>query len=195
MIAVAHSILIDHRYTIVRSASNGKPSRVGSNNSQSHSPDRCREPNDDRARARRFIERLAEKYLRSDTERSWRKTFPDEFYEQIYRLRGWTRSRENFHFRPAILGHLTNDIVYDRLVPGLRDALEDRNPLNRRGRRAVRHHQLLTEDYGLPALQRHLQQIIMLMKVSQSWAHFKSLLAKHFPKEGEQLSLILSRLR
>jgi hypothetical protein len=179
----------------VRSASNGKRSRGESNNSQSHSPDRCREPKGSRAKAERFLKRLSEKYLRSDTARAWRKTFPDEFYEQIYRLKGWAYSDENFHCRPAILGHLTNDIVYDRLAPGLRDALEDRNPSDARGRREVRHHQLLTVDCGLPALQRHLERVIMLMKLSQSWPHFKSLLAKHFPKEGEQLSFITYRLR
>jgi hypothetical protein len=39
--------------------------------------------------------------------------FPDEFYEQIYQLRGWNY-KEDSSQRPGIVSHYTIDLVYDR---------------------------------------------------------------------------------
>lgn len=49
--------------------------------------------------------------------RPWVKTFPSEFYKQIYRLNGWPYT-ENAG-RPGVIGHWTNNIIYKRLAPGI----------------------------------------------------------------------------
>jgi hypothetical protein len=57
--------------------------------------------------------------------------------------------------RPQIVGKYTNDIVYERLAPGILEELQERNPKDTRGERPVKHHQWLTEDIGHPALERY----------------------------------------
>lgn len=83
--------------------------------------------------------------------------------------------------RPGYVGHLTNDIVYARLAPGVLRELRDRNPAID-GRRKHRHFQWLTQDIGHPKLQEHLVKVTTLMQVSDDWNGFKSLLDRGFQK-------------
>jgi hypothetical protein len=46
--------------------------------------------------------------------------------------------------RPRYFGLLTNDIVYDRLAPGVLDELKKVNPKDDAGRRKRKHFQWLT---------------------------------------------------
>ena len=45
----------------------------------------------------------------------WTKTFPYEFYTEIARLKGWPPLYSMK--RPSVVGHYTNDIVYERIAP------------------------------------------------------------------------------
>ena len=48
------------------------------------------------------------------------KTFPPVFYEHLFRLYGLPYPPlRNKSWRPAFFGHVTNEIVYNRLAPGL----------------------------------------------------------------------------
>ena len=91
----------------------------------------------------------------------WAKRFPDEFYREIFRLRGWPWQGMKVN-RPQIVGGYTNDIVWERLAPGVREELERINPKTE-GKRRSKHHQYLTPDIGHPALQKHLNGVIVLM--------------------------------
>src|SRR4029434_4707978 len=64
----------------------------------------------------------------------WAKTFPDEFYTELFRLRGIQRS-EFTSKRPLYIGHITNDIIYDRLAPEVRKELQALTPRDKKGRR------------------------------------------------------------
>ena len=58
-------------------------------------------------------------------------------------------------------------------------------------RRRFRHHQFLSEDIGQQDLQKHLLQVITLMKASTSWKGFIKLLDRVLPKGGTyQLDLL-----
>ena len=93
-----------------------------------------------------ILERFIEERLRP-----WVKTFPDEFYTQLYRL--WpTESSMKRNNHPQFFGSLTNKIVYGPLAPGVLDRLRELNPRLPSGNREVKHHQHLTEDYGVIAL-------------------------------------------
>ena len=105
-------------------------------------------------RDRQALQALLDKYLRREFA-AWAKVFPDEFYQQIFRLRGWTWRGMKVN-RPQVVAKYTNDIVYKRLAPGIIKQLEERNPMNERGHRAARLHQWFTEDIGHPALAEHL---------------------------------------
>lgn len=121
---------------------------------------------------------------------TWAKRFPDEFYKEMFRLRGLAWNKLSVK-RPLYVGKLTNDVVYERLAPGILDELQNRNPKDEKGRRAQKHHQWLTEDIGHPALAQHLHAIIGLMRASKDWDQFHVLLDKAFPKKGRVVQLEL----
>ncbi len=141
-------------------------------------------------RDRFALQAILEKFLRKELA-AWAKRFPDEFYEQMFRLRGWQWKGMKVN-RPQTVGKYTKDLVYERLAPGIVKELEARNPKDDRGRRKQKHHQWLTEDVGHPALAQHLYALIGFMRVSNSWKQFYELVQKAYPKRGETLFLPLS---
>jgi hypothetical protein len=84
---------------------------------------------------------------------------------------------------------LTNDIVYERLAPGILEELEQRNPKDEKGRRPRRHHQWLTDDVGHPALAQHLHAVTGIMRASKDWKQFHDILDRAFPKRGSVLQV------
>ena len=57
-------------------------------------------------------------------------------------------------------------------------------------RRRYRHHQFLSPKIGQPDLEKHLLQLIALMRASNSWKGFMRLVDNAFPKdEFRQLDL------
>jgi P63C domain len=140
-------------------------------------------------RDRLALQKILEKYIREDLAR-WAKTFPDEFYEELFRLRGW-QYRPLTVKRPSVVGHWTNDIVYSRLAPGVLDALREKNPVNENGRRPHKHFQYLTDEHGHPKLKEHLSNVIFLMKGSANWQSFYRVLQRSAPKLGETPELHL----
>ncbi|HKG83697.1 MAG TPA: hypothetical protein VKB16_11175 [Beijerinckiaceae bacterium] len=51
-------------------------------------------------------------------------------------------------------------------------------------------HQHLTHNYGIEKLKRQVQEVLTLIKVSDTVGQFKRLFAKRFPQAGTQLSLL-----
>ena len=140
-------------------------------------------------RDREALQVILDTYLRKEFA-AWAKRFPDEFYEQIFRLRGWQWKGMKVN-RPQVVAKYTTDLVYERLAPSILTELETRNPKNSRGHRDARHHQWLTEDVGHPALAQHLYALIGLMRVAtdRDWEGFYSMVQRAFPKKGETLFL------
>jgi hypothetical protein len=140
-------------------------------------------------RARQALEKILEKFI-SDELLKWAKMFPDEFYTQMARLRGLHYS-EIATKRPPYIGRLTNDIVYERLAPGVLEELKRKNPKDDKGRRKHKHFQYLTEDIGNPRLREHLWAVIGLMRASSNWRNFYSLLNRAFPKYRDHPRLFI----
>lgn len=135
------------------------------------------------------LQKLLKVYLR-DEALKWLKAFPSDFFSHIYRLRGWERPvKLNAH--SPFMGRLINELIYDRLPPTVHEELRKRNPkLEGKTYRKFKHHQFLTEDIGQPHLQSHLQKVIVLMQISESWDEFTCNFAKaFFPNSGTQLTL------
>ena len=141
-----------------------------------------------RIREERALATILERYLDSALHPAT-KTFPFEFYEQIFRLKKW--SNPEGVKRPSVIGHYTNDIVYERLPPGVLEELKRRNPTISPGRRRHRHHQWFTRDVGHPKLKEHLNGVILLMKAAPNWGAFRRSLTRALPKPGEQVALAL----
>lgn len=134
-------------------------------------------------RPREALETLLEKWIAKDLQR-WQKTFPDEFYVQLYRLKGWTYDDVVPKNRPAIIGKITNDIVYSRLAPYVLDALREVTPRNEKGRPTAKYHQSLTVEQGRLRLQEHLDSVTTLMTISKNWNQFMRFLDQAKPVQN-----------
>jgi len=139
-------------------------------------------------RDRHALQAILDRYLRKELA-AWAKRFPDEFYQQIFRLRGWEWKNVESTKRPHAVAKYTNDLVYERLAPGILEELQVRNPKNERGRRKAKHHQWLTEDVGHPALAQHLYAVIGFMRVSRNWSQFMTMMDLAYPKKDTTLLL------
>lgn len=131
-------------------------------------------------RDRKALEEILNKYL-SEKLQPWTKTFPNEYFSEMFRLRKW-RMPQLPTARPGAIAQYTRDIVYARLAPGVLKELEVRNPTDGHGRRRHRHHQHLSGDYGHPKLKDHLDDVVILMRASESWPEFRRLLERVKPR-------------
>lgn len=142
-------------------------------------------------RNRKALREFLDRFI-TDEWAKWTRRFPEEFYEELFRLKGKPYPpHKNSFKRPSYVGHWTNDIVYDRLGPGLKEELKRLNPRTPSGHRRRKHHQYLTEDLGVPKLVEHLQNAIFLMKSCASWADFDRHLSRVAPKHGDTMPLDL----
>ncbi|WP_346290936.1 P63C domain-containing protein [Sphaerothrix gracilis] len=133
-------------------------------------------------RARNALHQILENYIAKEL-LPWSKRFPDEFYQEIFRLRGWQYDPMSVK-RPVLVGKLTEKIVYERLPYGVLEELKAKNP-SVKGKRRHKHHQFLTSDIGHPHLDKHLASVTALMRVSTTWKGFEKLLSKAFPIPGK----------
>jgi hypothetical protein len=130
-------------------------------------------------RDRNELNKILEAYISKEL-LPWTRRFPPDFYEHLFRLKGWNYPTTK---RPRVVGTLTNQLVYDKMPPGVLDELKRRNPPSEKdGRRKYKHHQFLTSDIGHPHLRDHLLEVITLMKVSSTWRDFMRLFNRAFPK-------------
>lgn len=114
----------------------------------------------------------------------WVRTFPLEYYEQICRLKNWPQSYALN--RPGHVGHLTNDLIYSRLAPGVLDELRRKNPVSSAsGRRTSKHHQHLTPERGHPILGQHLARVVAYMQTSRNWDQFCLTVEEFCPRLNE----------
>jgi len=139
-------------------------------------------------RDRIALQKILEKYITDDWAK-WTKTFPDEFYKQLFRLKGIPYPPTSMK-RPSYVGHWTNDVVYSRLAPGVLSELKKKNPRQHSGNRKRKFHQYLTREFGHPTLRDHLSNIIFLMKSSANWQKFYRALNRASPKYGTTLPLV-----
>lgn len=143
-------------------------------------------------KARGDLEKILEEFVDKEL-RPWVKTFPDEFYEQLFRLRGLVFPKDRVT-KPQYFGHLTNDIFYRRLAPGLLKELKQTIPRNAEGRPKGKLFQKLTENLGYRKLLEHIGSATTLMKLSEDGDYdgFVRLLDRIHPRYGETRALQFS---
>lgn len=136
-----------------------------------------------RDREKDALSKILEAFIAKELQ-AWIPTFPAEFYEQMFRLRGLEFSSKSVQ-RPRYFGLLTNDIVYKRLAPGVLEELRRVTPRNDEGRPTAKYFQSLTGNLGYPKLKEHLGAVIALMRISKSWPVFLNHLNEHYPRLGD----------
>lgn len=140
-------------------------------------------------RDKKALEAILDAYLLKEFA-AWAKRFPEEFYKEMFRLRNWQWKGMKVN-RPQVVGKYTNDLIYERLAPGILEELRSKNPKDNKGNRSAKHHQWLTEDIGHPALAQHLHAVIGFMRASSTWDGFYRMMQRAFPKKGTTLELLL----
>lgn len=143
-------------------------------------------------RGRDALARILEKFIAKEI-RKWVKTFPADFYMELFRLRGWKYPTlpADQQKRPTLVGMLTNNIVYERLAPGVLEELKRLTPRDDKGRLKTHYHRRLTEDLGHPRLREHLAAVIALMKASTTWDGFTQGLDRALPRFNKTVPLLL----
>jgi hypothetical protein len=127
---------------------------------------------------------------------AWVKKFPDEFFVNIYKLKGWAwpGMKKN---RYSVVGYYVRDLVYSRLGPQVLDVLTAKSPKDETGRRPNKLHQWLTEDVGDPMLAQHLYALITLQRLSirngWGWHKFTQMVDSALPRQGDTLPLPFAR--
>lgn len=138
-------------------------------------------------RARSALARILEAFVAKELQ-AWIQTFPDDFYREMFRLRNLDYRHATVQ-RPQYFGHLTNDIVYKRLAPGVLEELKRLTPRTESGRRRHKFFQRLTSNVGYPKLREHLGSVVTLMKLSDNWDDFMRKLDRIHPRVGDTMSL------
>lgn len=141
-------------------------------------------------RAKDALAKIFTTFLAKDRQK-WALTFPLDFYREIYRLRGWKFEPWNTK-RPSVIATWTDDLVYDRLAPGLTEELRVKNPIAETGRRPHKHHQWFNTEKGHPKLKEHISGVIALLRASEDWPAFRRAMDRAFPKFGETIQLPLT---
>jgi P63C domain len=134
------------------------------------------------------LQQFLEKFLQ-DEQAKWVKTFDDEFFEMIFKMKGWT-----WHYastkKPQVVGHYINNFVYSRLGPKVLEELKDRNIDKGTGKKKGKQFQFLSTDYGHPKLKEHLTALVALGRASGfNWRNFNRMVERAFPKFGDTLRI------
>ncbi len=137
------------------------------------------------------MQAILNKYV-TDEWAKWTKTFPDDFYKELFRLKNMPYPPHAMKGkRPSYVGSWTNDIIYSRLGPGVKKALKEKTPRLASGNRPRKFFQHLSRNFGHPELRDLLSNVIFLMKSCRSWDDFNRRLNHARPKYGDTMPLDL----
>lgn len=129
-------------------------------------------------RARDALAQILEAYVASELQ-PWVKTFDVDFYKEMFRLRG-LRFDPSSMKKPGYFGHLTNNVVYKRVAPGVFAEIKAQRAKDEKKRKA-RMHQQLTAEVGHPKLREHIASVTAIMKLSNDWDDFEQKLDRVHP--------------
>ena len=138
---------------------------------------------------------LVQQYIETEMQ-EWEKQFPNEYYDELNRIYGSKRltttgSGAVIQNRPQHFAKFTRSYIYFPLENGaVLEELDRINPkIDAKGTRRARFHQHLSQGYGIEKLKRQVQEILTLIKVSDTVSQFKRLFAKRFPDVGTQADM------
>ena len=134
------------------------------------------------AREKDALKQFLENFLLEEKAK-WLKTFPDNFFEAIFKMKGWTWSIANKGKKPQVVGHYINNFVYSRLAPQVLAELRKLNPKDEKGNRKGKHTQWVNIDFGHPKLKEHLSILSAFAKASgYNWLSWERMVERALPK-------------
>ena len=138
-------------------------------------------------RARDALEKILQAFVAKEL-KPWVHTFPDEYYANLFRLRGLEYPQDTVK-KPQYFGHITNDIIYKRLAPAVLDELKKTTPRDEKGRHKHQLHRRLTGDIGHPKLREHLASVVTVMKLADTYEQFLKMLDRTHQRYGNTAQL------
>lgn len=134
-------------------------------------------------RAKDALAKILEQFITKEL-RPYVKTFPTDFYKEMFRLRQWKWPDlpADQRKRPILVGNLTDNVVYDRLAPGVKQRLKELIGRDESGRLKKKMFQRLTAAVGDPKLKEHLASVVALMKAADDWPGFIKMIDRALPK-------------
>jgi hypothetical protein len=127
------------------------------------------------------LQQFLQKFL-DEEKGKWISTFPPEFFEAIFRMKGWTWKQASTK-KPQVVGHYINNYVYSRLAPKVLTELRKLNPKDDKGNRKSKHTQWINPDFGHPKLKEHLSILTAFAKaVGYNWNNWDRMVKRALPK-------------
>ena len=69
------------------------------------------------------LQKILKAYI-SEELLQWQKTFPEKYYQEIFRLNGWDFTLSSIKKRPGVVGIWTNKLIYEQLPKGCLKSLK-----------------------------------------------------------------------
>lgn len=127
------------------------------------------------------LQRFLEKFL-TEEKGKWIKTYPDDFFESIFRMKNWTWKQASTK-KPQVVGHYINNYVYSRLAPKVLEELRKLNPKDEKGNRKGKYPQWIDTEFGHPKLKEHLAVLTAFAKAAgYNWRNWERMVKRTFPK-------------
>ena len=95
----------------------------------------------------------------------WIKTFPDDYYKELFRLYELPQPEEGNMSKPQFFGKVTNKVIYKKLAPNVLPELKKQAA--KLGKKSTRLHQALTPEKGHPDLLRLVSSVTTIAKLSK----------------------------
>lgn len=129
-------------------------------------------------RDRNELQKLLSVYINSEF-LSWAVRFPEEFYKEIYRLRGWEYKGKA---KTPYVGKITNWLAYYRLPEGILEELKRLNPILNEATKYRKHNlwQRLSKEQGVKHLDMLISTLTSMMRGCDSWEEFERFFRKSF---------------
>jgi len=127
-------------------------------------------------RERNELQKILEAYIEKEL-LPWTKKFPDEFFEQVYRLHNWQWPKIHKN-HPQYVGKFINEYIYQALPEIVVDELKRINSPNENGNRKHRHHQWLTESFGQKSLEKRVAKVTAALQFADSLDQFKQFMER-----------------
>lgn len=99
-------------------------------------------------------------------------TFPQVYYREIFRLKGWKIEGANIYRKPWQVAKHTMEVVYGRFTQDILTAIQVQNPYIVPGVRRFKHFQYLNE-VGQTKLEQFIAEAVEVMQDSSTWYEFR----------------------
>lgn len=104
----------------------------------------------------------------------WANRFPSSFFNGYKKLYGIKTTQKI----PMHVGHFINKYIYKELAPGVLEELRKLNPIEENGRRLHTHHQFLTPNKGVQALEKQVLQVNTILSMAKDRKEFDEIYIK-----------------